>query len=58
MDMEKLTIKSREALNGAHELAVERKHQQLFPVHLFASLAAMKDGIVPEIFKKLNVPAE
>ncbi len=58
MDMEKLTVKSREALSAAHEVAVERKHQQLFPMHLFAALAAMKEGIVPEIFKKLNVPSD
>lgn len=55
MNYEKFTLKSREALSSAHSIAVQKKHQELVPLHLFAALVAMKDGIIPEILKKLNV---
>ena len=55
MNYEKFTVKTREALSNAHSIAVAHRHQELVPMHLFASLVSMKDGIIPEIFKKLNV---
>ena len=38
MKPEKLTKSSREALQGAHALATERRHGQVEPVHLLAAL--------------------
>ncbi len=55
MNYEKFTLKSKEALSKAHSIAVEKKHQELVPMHLFAALLSMRDGIIPEMLKKLNV---
>ncbi len=58
MNFEKFTVKSREALSKAHSIAVEKKHQELTPLHLFLALVSSKEGIVPELLKKLNVKAQ
>jgi len=55
MDTEKLTRKSQEALQSAHTIAIERNHQELQPVHLFAALVAQKDGLVPSLLEKAGV---
>jgi ATP-dependent Clp protease ATP-binding subunit ClpB len=54
MDMEKLTKRSRDAMMGAHNIAVEMGHQELQPLHLFKALLDQDDGLVPSILKKLE----
>ncbi len=55
MNIEKFTNKSKEVLQSAHHFAVEHKHQELRPLHLFAAICGQKDGIIPSIFEKLKV---
>ncbi len=54
MDLNKLTIKSQEALYEAQEEASKRNHQQIEPSHLLYALLNQKDGIVLPIINKIG----
>ena len=56
--MDKLTTKSQEAIQSAHEIAREMDHRQLTPLHLLKALLQEADGIPRAILAKLgaNVP--
>ncbi|OGV46005.1 MAG: ATP-dependent chaperone ClpB [Lentisphaerae bacterium GWF2_44_16] len=54
MDMEKLTNKSREAMMAARNIAVEKGHHELHPVHLLKALISQDNGLIPSLLKKLN----
>jgi ATP-dependent Clp protease ATP-binding subunit ClpB len=56
MRMDKLTLKSREALARAQEIAEEHTQQELRPEHLLLALLAQEDGIVPPLLQKIGVP--
>jgi ATP-dependent Clp protease ATP-binding subunit ClpB len=47
------THKSQEALQFAHNLAVENGQQALEPIHLFAALLEQDDGVVPAVMNKV-----
>lgn len=49
------TTKSQEALQLAHQFAMQNGQQSLEPVHLFMALLEQEDGVVPAILKKLAV---
>ena len=55
MDMEKLTNKSREAMLKARETALEYGHQEIRPEHLLYALLKQDQGLIPSLFKKMNV---
>ncbi len=54
MDINKLTIKSQEALRRAQELALTYGNQQVDSPHLLHSLITQEDSIVPTLVEKLN----
>ena len=54
---EKLTQKSQEAVAGAQSAAQEAGHPEMDSLHVLDFLLADSDGIVPAIFKKINVDA-
>ncbi len=54
MDIEKLTTKAAEALQGAVQLAGELKNPQVTPAHLALVLVGQAGGIVPAILQKLD----
>jgi len=54
MDVNKLTLKSQEALQTAQRLADERNHQQVAPTHLLAALLADAEGAVYPTLQKLG----
>jgi ATP-dependent Clp protease ATP-binding subunit ClpB len=56
--MDKLTVKAQEALSRAQELAAERHHQQIEPLHLLSALLAQDEGVVPPVLAKLGVRPE
>jgi ATP-dependent Clp protease ATP-binding subunit ClpB len=56
--LDKLTVKAQEALEQAQELAAERHHQQIEPLHLLAALVVQPEGLVPPVLAKLGVPPE
>jgi len=55
MNMEKLTNRSREALMAAHNLAVERSHQEIHAVHLLSALVNQDNGLVSSLLKKMGI---
>ncbi|MBU4272007.1 MAG: ATP-dependent chaperone ClpB [Planctomycetes bacterium] len=52
---DKLTLKAQEAVARAQELAADRGHAQIDPLHLLAALLAESDGIVGPILEKIGV---
>jgi ATP-dependent Clp protease ATP-binding subunit ClpB len=57
MDLERYTVKSREALERAQRLARDRSHQELRPEHLLAALLEERGGTVGAVLQKLGVDA-
>jgi ATP-dependent Clp protease ATP-binding subunit ClpB len=49
MDLNKLTIKSQEALASAQSTATELNHQQVEPAHLLAALLGQPEGVTHPI---------
>jgi ATP-dependent Clp protease ATP-binding subunit ClpB len=59
MRLDKLTIKAREAIAAAQELAGSRGHQELTPEHLLAALLDQQDGVSGALLRKVGVdPAQ
>jgi ATP-dependent Clp protease ATP-binding subunit ClpB len=56
MRLDKLTIKSQEALQQAHTLAEKRSHQAIDVEHLLFALLGQKEGVVVSLLQKLGVP--
>ncbi|MCR4426331.1 MAG: ATP-dependent chaperone ClpB [Firmicutes bacterium] len=57
MRLDRLTVKSQEAIQRAKAIAEERQHQYIEPLHLLAALVDQKEGIVVPILGKLGVAA-
>jgi ATP-dependent Clp protease ATP-binding subunit ClpB len=55
MNLEKLTIKSQEAISNAQQLVQEKGQQQIEPEHVLLSMIMDDQGLVPSIFKKVGV---
>ncbi len=58
MKPETLTIKSREALNDAHEIAREAGHPELTPEHLLVALLEQAQGVVPSVLGRLGASVQ
>ncbi len=58
METEKLTIRVQQSLNDAYEEAVRNNHQQVDIIHLFSALVNQKDGLIPNVFEKMEVDVE
>jgi ATP-dependent Clp protease ATP-binding subunit ClpB len=58
MKLDRLTIKSQEALERAQRLASERSHQELQPEHLLAALLEDAGGTIAAVLQKLGVQRE
>jgi ATP-dependent Clp protease ATP-binding subunit ClpB len=55
MNINKYTEKAREAVAAAVDLAQQGNNPQVEPEHLLAALIDQRDGIVPELLRKMNV---
>jgi ATP-dependent Clp protease ATP-binding subunit ClpB len=55
MDINKYTEKAQEAVIEAQKLAQGRSHSDIQPEHLLLALLDQPEGVVPEIFKRLNI---
>ncbi len=55
MNLQKYTEKAQEAIAAAQRLADERNNPQIEPEHVLLALVGQKEGIVPEIIRKMNV---
>jgi ATP-dependent Clp protease ATP-binding subunit ClpB len=51
---DKFTIKAQEAVVRAQELAQQRDHSEIVPLHLLAALVAEKDGVVLPLLQKIG----
>ena len=58
MDMNKLTEKSREAVQQAQEIALRSGHQEVDGEHLLASLIGQEDGLSRRLLSRMQVPGE
>ena len=55
MKMNKLTIKSQEAIQRAHQLAMENGQQSIEAGHLLSAILSIDENVTPFILKKLSV---
>src|ERR1700732_5168709 len=55
---EKMTVKAKEAVQSAQEVAARHENQQIEPIHLLAALAAQADGVVPPLLARLGIRSE
>jgi len=56
MQMDKLTIKSQEALAESQRIAHELSHQAVDCEHLVLALMGQSESLVPELLEKIGVP--
>ena len=54
MNINKYTEKAQEAIIAAQQLAEREGHAEVLPEHLLLTLLEQKDGVVPEIVRKMN----
>jgi ATP-dependent Clp protease ATP-binding subunit ClpB len=54
MNINKYTEKAREAVAAAIELAREHNNPQLEPEHLLVALVEQREGIIPDLLRKMN----
>jgi ATP-dependent Clp protease ATP-binding subunit ClpB len=55
VDLNKLTLKSREALTGAQREASERNHQEVSPEHLLLALVSDPEGVIYPLLHALGL---
>jgi ATP-dependent Clp protease ATP-binding subunit ClpB len=55
ISLDKLTVKSQDALQDAIRMASERGHAQVEPEHLFAALLRQEGGIASDLFTRAGV---
>lgn len=58
MDIEKMTIRVQKSLNDAYNIAVKNHNQQVDVIHLFSALVNQEDGLIPNIFDKMNISVD
>ena len=54
MDMNKMTVKSIEAVKEAERIALDHDHMEIEPAHLLLALMTQEGGVVPRVFKKMG----
>ncbi|MDE5884621.1 MAG: ATP-dependent chaperone ClpB [Oscillospiraceae bacterium] len=55
MNVQKFTQKSMEAIQSAQSMALSASHMHIEQVHLFQALITQEDGLIGQLFKKLNI---
>ncbi|MFK5921222.1 MAG: ATP-dependent chaperone ClpB [Verrucomicrobiota bacterium] len=58
MNLNKLTLKMQEALREAQDLASEKDHQSLNPVHVLCALLDQTEGVSRPVLEKIGVPVD
>src|SRR5215471_932887 len=56
MQMDRLTIKSQEALQEAQRIAHGFSHQEIDGEHLLLALVGQADSLIPALLEKIGVP--
>ncbi len=52
---DKFTLKAQEAIEQSQQVAGQREHQQITPLHLLVALVSQPDGVVQPVLEKLKV---
>jgi len=55
MNLNKYTQKAQEAVLAAQQMAEEKNHSQIEPIHLLAALLQQSEGVVPQIVNRIGV---
>ncbi|MCC5788294.1 MAG: ATP-dependent chaperone ClpB [Opitutales bacterium] len=55
MNLQKLTEKSREALNEAQQQARRRSHNEVDTLHLLQALLEQEQGLIPSLLRKMEI---
>lgn len=58
MDINKLTQKSREAVQDAQALTIEYGNTQIEQAHLLYALLAQENGLIPQMLAKMEIDPE
>ncbi|MDP2341230.1 MAG: ATP-dependent chaperone ClpB [Deltaproteobacteria bacterium] len=58
MQIDKLTVKAKEALEEARQSCLKAAHQQMIPQHLLKALIQQADGVVPQVLGRLGVKTD
>ncbi|WP_209979138.1 ATP-dependent chaperone ClpB [Paenibacillus eucommiae] len=58
MDFNRFTQKAQEAIVGAQQAAVSRRHQEIGLLHLVKALIDQQEGLAPRLLQKLNIPLD
>jgi ATP-dependent Clp protease ATP-binding subunit ClpB len=58
MNLEKLTVKSQEALQAAQAAAIQFGHPEITPEHLLHALLNQDEGLVPILLQRIGVDVE
>ena len=58
MNAQKFTQKSLEAIQEAQNLAIENNNMQIEEEHLVAALLQQRDGLIPQLLKKMHVDCD
>ena len=58
MDMQRLTLKSQEAVQAAQTKAVRYNHTEVDGEHLLLVLVEQHEGLVPRLLRRMDVPVE
>src|SRR6266567_3447985 len=56
MDLERLTIKSQQALQEAQRIAQGYSHQEVDGEHLLLAMIGQSDSLIPDLLEKIGVP--
>ncbi len=56
MQLDRLTIKSQEALQEAQQIATGYSHQEVDGEHLMLALIGQADSLIPQLLEKVGVP--
>src|SRR5438046_3205351 len=55
MDLDKLTMKTRSSVDGAHQQALARNHQEIVPEHVLFAMLSDPEGVVYLLLQQLGV---
>ena len=58
MKLEKLTVKSQEALQEAQAAALQQGHPEITPIHLLHALVRQEGGLVPVVLNNVGVDVD
>ncbi len=56
MDINKMTLKSQEALQLAQNIAIQHGHQEISSEHMLSALLANEADLIPRLLNNINIP--